>query len=348
MPLELFFDLVFVLAITQCTALMAHEPDWTGLGKGLLILGVLWWTWIGYAWLTSVVDPEEGIVRLLIISAMAALLVVSLCVPHVFDDHALLFACAITVARTLHIGLFILGSRDDPGLRSSVLGLAGSTTLGCGLLIVGSFLGSWQGWVWLLALVLDMSRPEVLRPGRLEARAGPLRRALRADRADRARRVDRRDRRGQRRPRRHRHRDRRGPRRDRVGRPLLAVLRRRLAGGRAAALQRDAGARAERHRARLVHLPPPPDGGRHRARRARLQEDPRPRARAPAARAGDGAARRHGALPARARRLPLAQRAPPDVRAARRRRPLRRADRAGGADPGDRDPRGARRRCSSR
>jgi low temperature requirement protein LtrA len=160
MPLELFFDLVFVLAITQCTALMAHEPDWTGLGKGLLILGILWWTWIGYAWLTSVVDPEQGIVRLLIISAMAALLVVSLCVPHVFDDHALLFACAITVARTLHIGLFILGSRDDPGLRSSVLGLAGSTALGCGLLIVGSFLGSWQGWVWLLALTLDMAGPK--------------------------------------------------------------------------------------------------------------------------------------------------------------------------------------------
>jgi low temperature requirement protein LtrA len=160
MPLELFFDLVFVLAITQCTALMAHEPDWTGLGKGLLILGILWWTWIGYAWLTSVVDPEQGIVRLLIISAMAALLVVSLCVPHVFDQHALLFAGAITVARTLHIGLFILGSRDDPGLRSSVIGLAGSTALGCGLLIVGSFLGSWQGWVWLLALTLDMAGPK--------------------------------------------------------------------------------------------------------------------------------------------------------------------------------------------
>jgi low temperature requirement protein LtrA len=160
MPLELFFDLVFVLAITQCTALMAHEPTWTGLGKGLLILGILWWTWIGYAWLTSVVDPEEGIVRLLIISAMAALLVVSLCVPHAFADRALLFACGIALVRALHIGLFILGSRDDPGLRSSVIGLAGSTALGCGLLIAGSFLGSWQAWVWLLALALDMSGPK--------------------------------------------------------------------------------------------------------------------------------------------------------------------------------------------
>ncbi|MEJ7656078.1 MAG: low temperature requirement protein A [Thermoleophilaceae bacterium] len=60
--LELFFDLVFVLALTQCTALMANEPTWVGLAKGLLLLGVLWWAWVGYAWLTSVVDPEEGVV----------------------------------------------------------------------------------------------------------------------------------------------------------------------------------------------------------------------------------------------------------------------------------------------
>ena len=73
-PLELFFDLVFVLAITQCTALMAGMPTWEGLAKGLLVLGVLWWSWVGYAWLTSVVDPEEGGVRLVMFVAMAGLL----------------------------------------------------------------------------------------------------------------------------------------------------------------------------------------------------------------------------------------------------------------------------------
>src|SRR5688500_1747073 len=74
-PLELFFDLVFVLALTQCTALMADEPTWEGVAKGVLILGVLWWSWVGYAWLTSVVDPEEGPVRLAMFAAMAGLLV---------------------------------------------------------------------------------------------------------------------------------------------------------------------------------------------------------------------------------------------------------------------------------
>jgi low temperature requirement protein LtrA len=87
-PLELFFDLVFVLAITQCTALMAADPSWQRLVRGLLVLGVLWWSWVGYAWLTSVVDPEEGIVRLTIFAAMGGLLVVALCVPEAFDDSA--------------------------------------------------------------------------------------------------------------------------------------------------------------------------------------------------------------------------------------------------------------------
>src|SRR5919108_5811567 len=89
MPLELFFDLVFVLAITQCTALMADHPTWEGLAQGVLVLGVLWWSWTGYAWLTSVVDPEEGAVRIAMFAAMAALLIVALCVPNAFDDLAL-------------------------------------------------------------------------------------------------------------------------------------------------------------------------------------------------------------------------------------------------------------------
>jgi low temperature requirement protein LtrA len=113
-PLELFFDLVFVLALTQCTALMADQPTWEGLAKGQLVLGVLWWAWVGYAWLTSVIDPEEGAVRLVMFAAMAGLLVAALCVPEVFDDTGLLFACAYAVVRIAHIALFMLASRDDP------------------------------------------------------------------------------------------------------------------------------------------------------------------------------------------------------------------------------------------
>jgi low temperature requirement protein LtrA len=159
-PLELFFDLVFVLAITQCTALMADDPTWAGLGRGLLVLGVLWWSWVGYAWLTSVLDPEEGGVRLVMFVAMAALLVVALCVPGAFGDDALLFACAYGVVRFSQIGLFLIASRDNPALRQSVLGLAGGTAVGVGLIVAASALDGWaQGLVWALALALDMAEP---------------------------------------------------------------------------------------------------------------------------------------------------------------------------------------------
>jgi low temperature requirement protein LtrA len=159
-PLELFFDLVFVLALTQCTALMAAQPTWSGLARGMLVLCVLWWSWVGYAWLTSVLEPEEGGVRIAIFVAMAAFLVAALCVPGAFGDDALLFACAYGIVRAAHIALFRLAGRDDPALRQSVAGLAVSTAMGVGILVGASFAdGLLQGGLWILALVVDIGGP---------------------------------------------------------------------------------------------------------------------------------------------------------------------------------------------
>jgi low temperature requirement protein LtrA len=180
--LELFFDLVFVLALTQCTALMSATPSWGGLLKGLLVLGVLWWSWVGYAWLTSVVDPEEGSVRLVMLAAMAALLVAALCVPGAFGGDALLFACAYGVVRAAHIGLFLLASREDPALRNSVLGLAVSTAVGVALLFAAAAAsGGLRLGIWGLALLLDAGGPFVfgaegwkLVPGHFAERHGAI------------------------------------------------------------------------------------------------------------------------------------------------------------------------------
>src|SRR4051794_5651329 len=160
-PLELFFDLVFVLAITQCTALMAANPSWTGIARGLLVLGILWWCWVGYAWLTSTVDPEEGSVRIAMFAAMAAILVSALAVPHAFGDSGLVFAVSYGIARYAQIALLYIAGRDTPGLRRSVLsGLLGSTTISMILLVVGSQLGlGAQTALWALAVALDMAGP---------------------------------------------------------------------------------------------------------------------------------------------------------------------------------------------
>jgi low temperature requirement protein LtrA len=160
MPLELFFDLVFVLAITQCTALMSHDPTWRGLGHGMVLLALLWWSWVAYSWLTSVFDPEEGGVRIALFCAMAGFLVAAICVPEAFDGLALEFAIAYGAVRAAHIALFLIASRDDPAFRRSVWGLGAGTALGISLLIAGSFLDpGLRAAVWSLAIVLDVGEP---------------------------------------------------------------------------------------------------------------------------------------------------------------------------------------------
>ena len=89
-PLELFFDLVVVFAFTQVTQLMAEDLTWQGLGHGLLGLAAIWWAWVGFAWLTNALEPEEGSVRAGMFGAMAAMLVVAFSVPGAFGANAVL------------------------------------------------------------------------------------------------------------------------------------------------------------------------------------------------------------------------------------------------------------------
>ena len=159
-PLELFFDLVFALSLTQCTTLIAHQPTWEGLLKGTLVLGMLWWSWVGYAWLTSVLDPQEGSVRLMMFAAMAAFLIASLCVPGAFTTEAFGFAAAYAVVRTAHIALFLMASREDGAMRHSVNGLAWSTAISVALLFVAALAsGHLRVAIWGLALLLDAGGP---------------------------------------------------------------------------------------------------------------------------------------------------------------------------------------------
>jgi low temperature requirement protein LtrA len=81
-PLELFFDLVFVLAITQVTGFLAANETGEGLLSGALLLAALLWAWGTDAWLTNTADPEEGAVRLAVFASAAARLVVALATPN--------------------------------------------------------------------------------------------------------------------------------------------------------------------------------------------------------------------------------------------------------------------------
>jgi low temperature requirement protein LtrA len=161
-PLELFFDLVFVFAITQVTGLVSADPTWSGLTKGLLVLGVLWWAWAAYAWLTNTIDPDEGVVRIAMLGAMAAMLITSLAVPDVFGDDALLFAFAYAFVRVMHLVLYALAGRGDRDLLAAIGRLAVGSAIGVGLLFVAAGLdGRAQVGVWALALAFDLLGPYV-------------------------------------------------------------------------------------------------------------------------------------------------------------------------------------------
>ena len=125
-PLELFFDLVFVFALTQVTAFLAEDPTFAQLGRGLVLLAIIWWAWSGYTWLTSTVDPELILPRLVMFAAMAAMLVVALATPGAFADDGVLWGLGYLAVRLLHAALFALAARDDPALARAVLSLVAS------------------------------------------------------------------------------------------------------------------------------------------------------------------------------------------------------------------------------
>jgi low temperature requirement protein LtrA len=154
--LELFFDLVFVFAITQVTAFVSADPTWTRLVEGLAILTALWWAWESYAWLGNTAGSDEGTVRVVLLAAMGAMLIASLAVPRAFGDDGVIFGVAYLTVRLLHLGAYAIVSRDDPQLRFVVARMA-STMLPASVLIVvaGALDGTAQGLMWAAALAVD-------------------------------------------------------------------------------------------------------------------------------------------------------------------------------------------------
>jgi low temperature requirement protein LtrA len=160
--IELFFDLVFVFSLTRVTALMSRDLTPTGLLHGLLVLALLWWSWVGYAWLGNVVRADEGVGRVAMFGAMAATFVLALSVPEAYEDarHGLdgpvVFALAYLAVRVLHLAIFLLASGDDPGLRRQVWRFSPSVIGSTALLLVASQLdGRAQTLTWVAVVVVD-------------------------------------------------------------------------------------------------------------------------------------------------------------------------------------------------
>jgi low temperature requirement protein LtrA len=148
-PLELFFDLVYVFAVTQVSGYMAAEHSGHGVLQGLLLLTLLWWTWSGYTWLGNQARADEGLLRAGMVVAMAAVFVVALTIPEAWQDAPgglngpLVLVGAYLLVRCVHLTLYAVAASGDPGLRRQVAITWLPTLAGVVLLVAGALLGGW-------------------------------------------------------------------------------------------------------------------------------------------------------------------------------------------------------------
>jgi len=120
--LELFFDLVYVFAITQIALFMREHLGLLGVIEAALLFLAVWWAWMFTAWATNWANPDTVRVRLMIIGTMLASLVLAAVLPRAFDSpaHALVFVatyCAIQIGRTLFV-VWIMAQERPRGARN--------------------------------------------------------------------------------------------------------------------------------------------------------------------------------------------------------------------------------------
>ncbi len=161
--LELFYDLVFVFAITQVSHLLLAHLDWEGAGQATLVLLVVWWSWNYTTWVTNELNPNSTIVRLLLIALMLASLLMAIAIPDAFGDKALLFAgsyVAIQVGR--HTFLTYVAAERGTIERERARRILIWFVVAGVLWIAGALAdGSLRTALWLAALALDYVAPLV-------------------------------------------------------------------------------------------------------------------------------------------------------------------------------------------
>ena len=159
---ELFFDLVYVFALTQVTAYMAHSHSATGVIQGLLLLALIWWSWSGYAWLGNQARCDTGIVRAGMTAAMAGVFIVALTIPEAWQDlpgglnGPLVLAGAYLFVRCVHLVLYGMLADGDQALRHQVAISWPPVLAGGALLLVGAAVGgTTQTWLFAAAIAAD-------------------------------------------------------------------------------------------------------------------------------------------------------------------------------------------------
>lgn len=155
--LELFFDLVYVYAITQVVGLL-HEGGTVGaLAEGALIIWLLWWTWSIYTWTTNWSGTDGTVTRLFLLATMCVTLLMALTIPTAFGDGSQWFGITYFVVRLMASGLYWFSSADYPEQRQAFMTFFPLSAVAAGMVLIGGFLDTpWLGVLWVGGALLDM------------------------------------------------------------------------------------------------------------------------------------------------------------------------------------------------
>jgi low temperature requirement protein LtrA len=167
-PVELLWDLVFVFAVTQVTALLASDLTWAGFGRSMLVLALVWWAWSAFVWAANAQDTASPVLRVTLLLGMVLIFITGLAIPGAFGDESTLFAVTYTGVRLLHLALYADASRRGNASWAAIAGFAVTVVIGMALLIAGSFLdGLPRIALWTAALAIDYAGPAWLTRERL-------------------------------------------------------------------------------------------------------------------------------------------------------------------------------------
>jgi low temperature requirement protein LtrA len=167
-PLELLWDLVFVFAVTQVTSLLSRDLTWSGFGRSMLALALIWWAWSAFVWAANAQATTAPSLRLCLLLATVFIFVAGLALPHAFGNNSTLFAVSYTVVRLLHLVLYADASRKGNASWAAIAGFGVTVLIGMALLIGGSFLdGTARDLLWLAAVAIDYAGPAWLTRERL-------------------------------------------------------------------------------------------------------------------------------------------------------------------------------------
>jgi low temperature requirement protein LtrA len=170
--LELFFDLVFVFAITQIVGELHTDHTTQGWARAALVLWLIWWAWSQFTWAGTAIDLERRGVRLAMLAVTGLALLVGVAIPDAFAADGAWFAVPYALVRFAGLGLQWFGLRHDPAARAALASYTPIALVGPVVVLAGGLLPvEWRLPVWAVAVLVDVL--SVIAAGRGEFRVAP-------------------------------------------------------------------------------------------------------------------------------------------------------------------------------